>query len=83
MCQLTILATPLSQIAFGGLFAAALGKWTMKVGTRASMVCGGAMFGTGFFVSALGVTQHNLSLLYAGNRESIHLVFFTSLCTCQ
>jgi len=55
------------MIAIGGLSAAALGKWTMKVGTRATMTLGGALFGTAFVVSGLGVANHNLPLLYLGN----------------
>lgn len=58
------------MIAFGGLSAAAFGKWTMKVGTKKSMACGGTIFGTGFLLAAAGVAQHNLPMLYAGNRES-------------
>ena len=55
------------QIAVGGLSAAALGKWSMKVGTRATMMLGGALFGTAFAVSGAGVAMHSLPLLYAGN----------------
>jgi len=40
----------------------------MKVGTRMAMACGGSLFGLGFVVSAAGVAQHNLSMLYLGNR---------------
>lgn len=57
------------MIAAGGLSAALFGKWTMKVGTRRSMVTGGALFGTAFGITALGVSMHSLPLLYAGNRE--------------
>jgi len=55
------------MIAVGGLSAAALGKWSMKVGTRATMMLGGALFGTAFAVSGAGVAMHSLPLLYAGN----------------
>ena len=41
----------------------------MKVGLRRSMVTGGAIFGTAWGLSALGVSMHNLPLLYAGNCE--------------
>ena len=47
--------------------AAALGKWSMKVGTRATMTLGGALFGTAFAVSGMGVAMHSLPLLYLGN----------------
>ena len=55
------------QIASGGICAALFGKWTMKVGTRFSMTCGAALFGSAFALSALGVQMHSLPLLYAGN----------------
>jgi len=55
------------MIAAGGIGAAAFGKWTMKVGLRRSMVTGGALFGTAWGIMALGVSMHNLPLLYAGN----------------
>lgn len=55
------------MIAFGGLGAAILGKWTMKVGTRYSMFLGGALFGTAFMTAGAGVTMHSLPLLYLGN----------------
>merc|ERR1712029_628891 len=55
------------MIAVGGLSAAFLGKWSMKVGTRATMTLGGALFGTAFAISGLGVSMHSLPLLYLGN----------------
>ena len=55
------------MIAAGGIGAAALGKWTMKVGIRRSMVTGGALFGTAWGITALGVSMHSLPLVYAGN----------------
>ena len=39
----------------------------MKVGTRRSMVTGGALFGSAFGLTALGVSMHSLPLMYAGN----------------
>ncbi len=48
--------------------AAVFGQWTMKVGVRMAMFTGGAVFGTSFLVSALGVMYHSLPLLYFGNR---------------
>merc|ERR1712223_1344802 len=55
------------MIAFGGLGAAILGQWTMKVGTRKSMFLGGALFGTAFVTAGAGVAMHSLPLLYLGN----------------
>ena len=54
-------------MAFGGISAAILGKWTMKVGTRTAMAVGGGLFGTAFAVTAAGVAMHSLPLVYAGN----------------
>ena len=45
----------------------------MKVGLRRSMVTGAALFGTAWGLTALGVSMHNLPLLYAGNREFLFL----------
>ena len=59
--------TLIFQIAFGGLGAAILGKWTMKVGTRKSMLYGGVLFGSAFAVAGAGVAMHSLPLLYLGN----------------
>jgi len=59
---------PMSMmIASGGICAALFGKWTMKVGTRRSMVTGGVLFGSAFGLTALGVSMHSLPLMYAGN----------------
>jgi len=55
------------MIASGGICAALFGKWTMKVGTRFSMTCGGALFGSAFALTALGVQMHSLPMVYAGN----------------
>ena len=60
------------QIAFGGLGAAILGQWTMKVGTRKSMFIGGALFGTAFVTAGAGVAMHSLPLLYLGNCKLIN-----------
>eukprot|EP00094_Tigriopus_californicus_P000584 TCALIF_00566-PA protein Name:"Similar to yhjX Uncharacterized MFS-type transporter YhjX (Escherichia coli (strain K12))" AED:0.10 eAED:0.28 QI:0/0.75/0.8/1/0.75/0.4/5/779/269 len=54
-------------IAAGGLSAAIMGPWTMKVGTRMALTTGGTLFGLGFALSAAGVANHNLAVLYAGN----------------
>ena len=45
----------------------------MKVGTRATMTLGGALFGTAFAASGLGVAMHSLPLLYLGNLHSSQL----------
>ena len=55
------------MIAAGGISSALLGKWTMKVGTRRAMVTGGALYGSAFGLTALGVSMHSLPMLYAGN----------------
>merc|ERR1719481_1330010 len=55
------------MIAAGGISAAALGKWTIKAGVRKSLACGGLLYGTGFGVAALGVSTHNIGLMYFGN----------------
>ena len=62
------------MIASGGICAALFGKWTMKVGTRFSMTCGGALFGSAFALTALGVQMHSLPMVYAGN--SAYYLFF-------
>lgn len=58
-------------MAFGGLSAAILGKWTMKVGTRKAMAVGGGLFGTAFAVTAAGVAMHSLPVVYFGNRKYV------------
>ena len=55
------------QIASGGICAALFGKWTMKVGTRASMVTGGTIFASAFALTGLGISMHSLPMIYAGN----------------
>merc|ERR1719369_156932 len=55
------------MIASGGISAALLGKWTVKVGVRQAVVTGGVLFGSGLLLSSLGVAKHNLALLYGGN----------------
>ncbi|XP_023327563.1 uncharacterized protein LOC111700759 [Eurytemora carolleeae] len=55
------------MIAAGGISAALFGKWTMKVGVRRALATGGLLFGAGFCVSAVGVMNHSLPVLYAGN----------------
>merc|ERR550519_3266209 len=55
------------MIAAGGMSAAALGKWTMKVGIRKAMLTGSLLYGGGFFLAASGIYNHNLAMMYAGN----------------
>jgi hypothetical protein len=43
----------------------------MKVGLRRSIVTGGTLLGTAWGLTALGVSMHNLPLLYAGNCKLI------------
>lgn len=65
---LDLASYPMSvMIAFGGLSAAALGKWTIKAGVRKALACGGLLYGAGFGVAAMGVSSHNIGLMYFGN----------------
>ena len=56
-------------MAAGGISAAVVGKWTMKVGTRAAMLTGGAIYGSAWVLTGLGVAMHSLPIVYLGNRE--------------
>jgi MFS family permease len=49
-----------------GLSAAVFGKWLEKAGPRKAMFASAICFGSGFFVSALGVQFHQLWLIYLG-----------------
>ena len=51
---------------FLGLSAGVGGKWQDRVGPRLSGVVAAALFGSGFFLSALGVWRHQLALLHLG-----------------
>jgi MFS family permease len=51
---------------FLGLSAGVAGKWQDRVGPRASGVVAALCFGGGFFLSALGVRQHQIAWLYFG-----------------
>ena len=51
---------------FLGLSAGVGGKWQDRVGPRVSGVVAAALFGSGFFLSALGVWRHQLALLHLG-----------------
>jgi len=53
-------------IVFLGLSAAFGGKWLEKVGPRATMFVAACCFGGGFLVSALGVSMHQIWLIYLG-----------------
>jgi len=53
-------------IVFLGLSAAFGGKWLEKVGPRATMFVAACCFGGGFLVSALGVSMHQIWLVYLG-----------------
>lgn len=59
---------PMSVImAAGGISAAMVGKWTLKVGVRKAILCGGLSFGAGLLLAAAGVHYHSIGLLYAGS----------------
>src|SRR4051812_33459936 len=53
-------------IAFLGISAAVFGKWLERAGPRKAMFAAACCFASGFFISALGVAQHRLWLLYLG-----------------
>ncbi|MGD0958183.1 MAG: OFA family MFS transporter [Methylomonas sp.] len=53
-------------IVFLGLSAAFAGKWLEKVGPRLTMFVAACCFGGGFWVAALGVYLHEITLLYLG-----------------
>src|SRR5262245_51857179 len=53
-------------ICFLGLSAAVFGRWVERVGPRKTMAVAGVCFGGGLLVSALGVTLHQLWLVYLG-----------------
>lgn len=53
-------------IVFLGLSAAVGGKWLEKVGPRLTMFVAACCFGSGFWLSALGVYWHQIWLIYLG-----------------
>jgi MFS family permease len=53
-------------IFFLGVSAAVLGRWVEEGGPRRAMVTAGLCWAGGFLVSALGVTVHNIWLVYLG-----------------
>jgi len=66
--SLELATYPMSIIlAAGGISAAMLGKWQLKVGVRKSMAAGALFFGSGLAMTAAGVMQHSLPLMYTGN----------------
>ena len=68
---LDLASYPMSVImAAGGLSAALLGKLSLRLGVRSSLAWGGLLYGAGFGVAAVGVTSHQLGLLYLGNLVS-------------
>jgi MFS family permease len=53
-------------IVFLGLSAAVFGRWVETVGPRKAMFVAALCFSGGFLISAIGVAQHQLWLLYLG-----------------
>src|SRR5579863_7278196 len=53
-------------IVFLGLSAAVFGRWVETGGPRKAMFVAALCFGGGFMVSAVGISQHQLWLLYLG-----------------
>ena len=53
-------------IVFLGLSAAVFGRWVETAGPRKAMFVAALCFGGGFLVSAVGIAQHQLWLLYLG-----------------
>lgn len=49
-----------------GLSAALFGRWVESAGPRKAMVVAALCFGGGFLISAVGIWQHELWLLYLG-----------------
>ena len=53
-------------IVFLGLSAAIFGKWVERVGPRMAMFTSALCFSGGFLVSAVGITTHQLWIVYVG-----------------
>jgi len=53
-------------ILFLGLSAAVFGRWVERAGPRKAMFVAALCFGGGFMISAVGIAQHQLWLLYLG-----------------
>jgi len=53
-------------IAFLGISAALFGAWLEKAGPRRAMFYAALCFSAGFFVASIGVSTHQLALIYLG-----------------
>ncbi len=53
-------------IAFLGISAAVFGRWMEENGPRRAMFASACCFGGGFLISALGVSLHNIWIVYLG-----------------
>ncbi|HVI87716.1 MAG TPA: OFA family MFS transporter [Dongiaceae bacterium] len=53
-------------IVFLGLSAAFAGSWLDRVGPRKAMLLAASCFGGGFLISSLGVSSHQLWIIYLG-----------------
>ena len=53
-------------IVFLGLAAAFGGKWVEKAGPRKAMFASACFFGLGFMVASLGISMHNIIVVYLG-----------------
>jgi MFS family permease len=53
-------------MVFLGLSAACFGRWVERVGPRKAMFTAACCFGGGFIVSSVGVSTHQLWLIYLG-----------------
>jgi len=53
-------------IAILGVSAALFGRWVERVGPRRAMFVAALCFSVGFFISAVGVWEHQIWLLYLG-----------------
>ena len=49
-----------------GLSAALFGKWLERVGPRKAMMAASLCFGGGFLIASLGISLHNIWLMYFG-----------------
>ena len=44
----------------------------LQAGVRKALACGGLLYGAGFGVAALGVSSHNIGLMYFGKTFPSH-----------
>ena len=49
-----------------GVSAATFGRWVEEAGPRRAMVAAAACFGGGFLVAAVGISAHNIWIIYLG-----------------